>query len=64
MPEIDPLSHELIELPSGVQLEVSLFIPKVPPEAPSKVAICLHPWSWLGGRMDDPYVVQLQQIFR
>lgn len=62
MPEIGPLSHELIELPSGVRLELSLFIPKTPPEGPSKVAICLHPWSWLGGRMDDPCVLYYSRI--
>ncbi|RDX57159.1 alpha/beta-hydrolase [Lentinus brumalis] len=40
--------RDTVQLPSGTVLESEL----------KKLAICLHPWSWLGGRMDDP-VLQL-----
>jgi alpha/beta superfamily hydrolase len=36
-------------------LEASITQPTHRP-ADRKLAICLHPWSWLGGRKDDPYV--------
>ena len=47
-----------IQLPTGVSLEVELT---EPPSATDhrqekKLAVCLHPWSWLGGQMDDPCV--------
>jgi len=55
---------ELIELSSNVTLEVDLTSPPNRLEAPNqvatnKLAICLHPWSWLGGRKDDPVLLSL-----
>ncbi|KAI0775105.1 alpha/beta-hydrolase [Trametes elegans] len=55
--------HDVVQLPSGTSLEYVLIeaaaLPtsQQPAEAPgerTKLVICLHPWSWLGGRMDDP----------
>lgn len=49
---------EIIELPTGVSLETILLKPPVTTSSEeTKLAICLHPWSWLGGRMEDPWVV-------
>ncbi|KAI0077061.1 alpha/beta-hydrolase, partial [Panus rudis PR-1116 ss-1] len=51
--------HEPIQLPSGLVLEASLSLPQTAGSNNStsatsqKLAVCLHPWSWLGGRMDD-----------
>jgi hypothetical protein len=56
------MSRQLVQLPTGVSLEVQLTTP--PDLSPSasdggnKLAICLHPWSWLGGRMDDQCVLR------
>ncbi|KAH9902671.1 alpha/beta-hydrolase [Cubamyces lactineus] len=54
--------QDVVQLPSGTSLEYTLLRPAPSSSAPAdrasedakKVAICLHPWSWLGGRMDDP----------
>lgn len=64
-----PFTHELVDLRGGLKLEASLSCPydrhspktpvpqeQVPSSANRKLAVCLHPWSWLGGNMDDPYV--------
>ncbi|KAJ7104258.1 Alpha/Beta hydrolase protein [Mycena belliarum] len=48
----------LVPLPTGVSLEVQLSAPPTPGN-PRKLAVCLHPWSWLGGRMDDPVLSAL-----
>ncbi|KAF5372747.1 hypothetical protein D9615_010095 [Tricholomella constricta] len=48
---------ELVELPSGICLEVHLATPTLP--GGEKLTICLHPWSWLGGQMDDPVLLCL-----
>ncbi|EIM91342.1 alpha/beta-hydrolase [Stereum hirsutum FP-91666 SS1] len=57
MPATPGFSDELIHLPSGLTLEAS-FQSFSPPsssnEAGRRLAICLHPWSRLGGNMDDP----------
>ncbi|KAI0749660.1 alpha/beta-hydrolase [Daedaleopsis nitida] len=57
--------HDTTQLPSGTILEYILIQGQVTPSTSrdgdrrsSKLAICLHPWSWLGGRMNDP-VLQL-----
>ena len=42
----------LITLPSGLSLDVAF----APEEDRPKLAVCLHPWSWLGGTKDDPSV--------
>lgn len=61
MSALRAFSHELIALPSGLQLEASLSLPtNTPADTPTKLAVCLHPWSWLGGRMDDPVVHALK----
>jgi hypothetical protein len=45
-----------VKLPSGVSLEAKLYSPKVSTsEDGTGLAVLLHPWSWLGGRMEDPY---------
>ena len=47
--------RERITLPSGLSLEAQLSAPGTAArQTTNKLAICLHPWSWLGGRMDDP----------
>ncbi|KAL1680205.1 Alpha/Beta hydrolase protein [Schizophyllum commune] len=47
----------MIPISTGVQLEAILQAPRAPPRSSaSKIAVCLHPWSWLGGRMTDPVV--------
>ncbi|KAJ7227061.1 Alpha/Beta hydrolase protein, partial [Mycena pura] len=50
----------LIPLSTGISLEVKLL----PPPTTSnehKLAVCLHPWSWLGGRMNDPVLLSLTE---
>lgn len=60
---LEPLSHVEIEigLPSDIQLQGDLWKPSFSAHARdgNKLAVCLHPWSWLGGRKDDPYVLPL-----
>ncbi|KAI0789879.1 alpha/beta-hydrolase [Abortiporus biennis] len=60
-----PFTHEKIKLPSGLELEVTLSIPQqnINEESLVKLAVCLHPWSWLGGRMDDPVLCSIQDPF-
>ena len=56
------VTQDVVQLPSGTSLEYTLLQAMSSSLAPGnktledvkKVAICLHPWSWLGGRMDDP----------
>ncbi|EIW57676.1 alpha/beta-hydrolase [Trametes versicolor FP-101664 SS1] len=45
--------RDTVDLPSGTTLEYVLLQP-TSANGPKKLAVCLHPWSWLGGRMDDP----------
>ena len=46
--------RELAKLPSGVSLEAKLYTPEAPrSESIAGLAVLLHPWSWLGGRMED-----------
>ncbi|KAI0359750.1 alpha/beta-hydrolase [Trametes cingulata] len=45
------VARDLVQLPSGSTLEY-VFL-HVSGDS-TKLAVCLHPWSWLGGRMDDP----------
>jgi hypothetical protein len=54
--------QRVIDLP-GVSLETVLIYPKDAVSAngaskvgASRLAVFCHPWSWLGGRMEDPYV--------
>lgn len=47
-------SRELIQLPSGLRLETDLIEPEATvPRESNKLAVLLHPWSWLGGTMND-----------
>lgn len=46
----------LIPLPTGVSLETDLDYPPESSHEGNKLAILLHPWSWLGGNMNDPCV--------
>jgi hypothetical protein len=57
----------ILELPSGLKLEVSLTPPGPVTELDEergvaslpgrRLAVCLHPWARLGGNMDDPCVL-------
>lgn len=50
----------LIQLPTGVSLQVQLESPAESSSASeTKLAILLHPWSWLGGNMRDPVLHSL-----
>ncbi|KAF9446303.1 alpha/beta-hydrolase [Macrolepiota fuliginosa MF-IS2] len=52
--------HQLfVSLPTGVSLEADLLKPNGLDENGCKLAICLHPWSWLGGQKDDPVLASL-----
>ncbi|KAJ6544777.1 Alpha/Beta hydrolase protein [Mycena vulgaris] len=50
----------LVPLPTGVSLEIKLSPPPIPSNE-HKLAVCLHPWSWLGGRMNDPVLCSLME---
>jgi len=46
--------RELVKLPSGVSLETNLYSPETSTnEGGAGLAVLLHPWSWLGGQMED-----------
>ena len=49
--------RELVKLPSGISLEAKLQSPEesTDGEGSAGLAVLLHPWSWLGGRMEDQY---------
>ncbi|KZT67472.1 alpha/beta-hydrolase [Daedalea quercina L-15889] len=52
--------RQLVNLPSGTTLECDIahpsirFSPGGSHPAKAKLAVCLHPWSWLGGGLEDP----------
>ncbi|KAF8638299.1 hypothetical protein AX17_002319 [Amanita inopinata Kibby_2008] len=53
------ITHELgrmsVDLPTGVSLEIDLLQPSWQgDQGENKLAVLLHPWSWLGGQMRDP----------
>lgn len=55
------VKRELVSLKSGVVLETAVAYP--PPECHStRAAFCLHPWSWLGGCMDDPTIQTIVKL--
>lgn len=60
---VQHFTHEQILLPSGLKLEASLSVPpdRLTGASERKLAICLHPWSWLGGRMDDPVLQSVKK---
>ena len=58
-----------IQLSSGITVECTISTPVVShavhrasEEEVTNLAICLHPWSWLGGRMNDPSVLLLPSL--
>jgi hypothetical protein len=56
----ESITNELVDLPSGLVLETSLYVPQLHDTsgASSKgLVICLHPWSRLGGNINDPCVI-------
>ncbi|KAI6147031.1 Alpha/Beta hydrolase protein [Pisolithus thermaeus] len=54
--------RELLPLSTGVSLETAIVYP--PPRShPTKIVFCLHPWSWLGGCMDDPVIQSIVKLF-
>lgn len=65
--------QKFVDLPTGVTLETALILPKkaslkrTEPADPmthsEKLAVFCHPWSWLGGRMEDPVLHQLVEPF-
>lgn len=56
--EHSQLETHMVRLPTGVSLQVDLI--KSDTQA-HKLAICLHPWSWLGGQKNDPCVCIYQR---
>jgi len=51
-----PSESRLVSLPTGISLQTDLWRPStVNPGEYNKLAVLLHPWSWLGGRKEDPY---------
>ena len=54
--------REKVALPSGLSLELSLSPPNSLCDDGNKLAVLLHPWSRLGGNMNDPYVVDNCEI--
>lgn len=46
--------QRLVQLPSGVSLDAKLHSPDASTsEGGTGLAVLIHPWSWLGGRMED-----------
>ncbi|PPR02607.1 hypothetical protein CVT24_002178 [Panaeolus cyanescens] len=54
-------SHITIDLPSGIHLDASLS--RSATSEPQKLAILLHPWSWLRGNKNDPVLTGLTPVF-
>jgi alpha/beta superfamily hydrolase len=50
------MTKTIVALSTGTKLEIDLEMPSGVTEldADKGLAICLHPWSFLGGRMGDP----------
>lgn len=49
-PTMTSSSRELVQLSTGVSLEVEITPPSSSAHEETKLAVCLHPWSWLGGQ--------------
>ncbi|KAJ3551301.1 hypothetical protein NP233_g13105 [Leucocoprinus birnbaumii] len=68
MSQVDDAHYALeqitVPIPTGVSLQVDLIKPFPPVSSGGgrKLAVCLHPWSWLGGRKDDPVLASLVNI--
>jgi hypothetical protein len=56
MAQVEGFQNLIIELQSGLRLEANFgFLESIQlVNQGNKLAICLHPWSWLGGRKNDP----------
>ncbi|KAJ7659960.1 Alpha/Beta hydrolase protein [Mycena rosella] len=54
------LDFSLVPLRTGVSLEFKLSPPPISSDE-HKLAVCLHPWSWLGGQMNDPVLCSLME---
>ncbi|KAL5525994.1 hypothetical protein ACEPAG_7332 [Sanghuangporus baumii] len=52
---------DLVQLPSGHKAELVLRSQPASASASSQLAILLHPWSWLGGNMNDPVLHLLEE---
>ncbi|KAG8716625.1 hypothetical protein FRC08_009121 [Ceratobasidium sp. 394] len=56
---------EFVPLPAGHTLEVDVYTPQqtdADARTAQKVAVLCHPWSWLGGRKEDPVLVNLAVV--
>lgn len=56
------LQQMVIPLPTGVSLEVDFIRPLHAGEGGQRLAVSLHPWSWLGGQKDDPCGISYRAI--
>ncbi|KIP10516.1 hypothetical protein PHLGIDRAFT_65555 [Phlebiopsis gigantea 11061_1 CR5-6] len=57
------MENRLIRLPSSLSLEARLSTPRGATAASTrKLAVCLHPWSWLGGQMNDPVLHAISSV--
>ncbi|KAF8632188.1 hypothetical protein AX15_001956 [Amanita polypyramis BW_CC] len=55
----------LVNLSTGVSLEINLLRPSGQQNVGrNKLAVLLHPWSWLGGQMHDPVLALLVEPLR
>ncbi|KAG8808539.1 hypothetical protein FRB91_004909 [Serendipita sp. 411] len=53
------------DLPTGVTIEADLIspLPSASSVTPYRLAVLCHPWSWLGGRKEDPVLHRLVSPF-
>ncbi|KAH8117786.1 Alpha/Beta hydrolase protein [Phellopilus nigrolimitatus] len=60
------MSTAVTSLSSTLQLELALQQPEPfpPTDEPNKLAVLLHPWSWLGGTMNDPVLQHFRTPLR
>ncbi|KZT42157.1 alpha/beta-hydrolase [Sistotremastrum suecicum HHB10207 ss-3] len=58
------MTSQLVPMPQGHSLEAIFTPPPVSgPAHPPRLAVLLHPWSWLGGRMHDHVIETLSSSF-
>ncbi|TDL25640.1 alpha/beta-hydrolase [Rickenella mellea] len=62
MTSIRPIHREIITLQSGHAVELRLVPSTIPSAGNNKIAVLLHPWSWLGGNMNDPILGSFTQV--
>ncbi|KAH7912039.1 Alpha/Beta hydrolase protein [Hygrophoropsis aurantiaca] len=53
--------RSIINISTQVQLEIATSYPTI---QSSKLAVCLHPWSWLGGNMNDYVIHSLVRLLQ